>query len=141
MLETQLSAAETQLGAILNAAPIRDVYFGDIDVPRQYPAVYIQITSATEANQYSVDDLKGWIVSYDVTVMSGGSFATARANVHTVYNWLQAQQATDALLSGTVADINVDEIQYGLIDIGDQPMLTGGIIKLQLLILETNIHS
>ncbi|WP_440952032.1 hypothetical protein [Methanococcoides sp. FTZ1] len=147
-LKTLRKNIEDQLKAVVNAAPIKDVYVGDVDVPKGYPCVHIMPTGADEADQYSVDDLKGWVLSYDVSVMASGangnqSFDDGCGYVDTVYNRLQRQQKRDRLLNGTVQDINVGKIEYGMValDLAEPVMTYGGVIRLQIIAFEENIFS
>lgn len=147
-LETVVQNIETQLTTAVNAAPVKDVYFGDIDVPKGYPCVHFMLTNAEEAEQHSIDDLKGWILSYDVSVMASGangnqSFKDARGYVNTVYNRLQRQQSRSRLLNGNAADINVSKIEYGMValDLNEPVMTYGGVIRLQIIILEEDIFN
>lgn len=147
-LETLVENIETQLTSVVNAAPVKDVYFGDIDVPKGYPCVHFMQTGSDEVDKYSIDDMKAWMISYDVSVMASGangnqSFKDARGYVHTVYNRLQRQQKRDRLLNGTVQDINVGKIEYGMValDLSEPVMTYGGVIRLQIIAFEEDIFS
>lgn len=129
---------------------IRDVFFDDnIPIVLNFPCVHMQLDRATLNNVGSQDpiDFGDWSISYDVACMFAGieqekTFRNARKFTDRVYEILRAQKDYDEFLSGNCIDIEIPEIVYGYIELGQfndsgkNMRLKGGVIRLNLHVVE-----
>jgi len=125
---------------------VHNIWFGDIDpADIQAPAVHFMLTS-TERNENQVIQTPSrieWNLNYDVSCLYGGSeagqtFENARVFVEAVNNLLQTQHTADERLNNTCQDIQCMSTEYGYValDLPEPVMMSGGVIKLIIQVIE-----
>ncbi len=124
----------------------KNVWFDDIDVPViQTPSVLFMYRDAELNDDQVIQDSKRitWNLVYDVYCFYSGlegrnRFKNARKYTDSVYNLLQTQHASGALLNGKCFNIGCGTSYFGHVAI-DRPkyiVMTGGMIELVIQVIE-----